>query len=414
MSQPDAAVATKPSTGIPYWIKVVAVFFLGWLFMYADRTILNPVMGNLQAEFGLSKADLGLINSVFFFAYAAMQIPSGMLGDKIGKKLILVPGFILFGVFTGISGLATTFAVFLIARALVGVGEGTYYGPQYALSSEAVPTKYRTLGTAIINSGQAFGTAIGLIAASIITLEWNMSWRTPFYFFLIPTIIVGFLIWWIVKEEPKKKAEDSAENAAPARKVKLSELFKNRNLVVTYITVFCSLYGFFMILTWLPFYLQTERGMQGSEVGFISSLVAWASIPGALVISRISDKLGKRKILALMLIPCAILSIVLTVYIQNYTVLILSLIFYGLTGKLALDPILVSIVADNAPKEGYGTAFSLFNFIGMCSSIIAPYITGYLADITGSMAAGFYLAALLLGVGFITMLFAKENKVPQA
>ncbi|QQE73476.1 MFS transporter [Brevibacillus composti] len=92
--------------------------------------------------------------------------------------------------------------------------------------------------------------------------------------------------------------------------------------------------------------------MQGSEIGFISSLVAWASIPGALIISRISDKLGKRKGLALLLIPCAIPSIVLTVYVQNYTVLILSLIFYGLTGKLALDPILVSIVADNAPKEG--------------------------------------------------------------
>lgn len=412
MSQ-SGTVSTQETKGIPYWIKVVAVFFLGWVFMYADRTILNPVMGNLQTEFDLSKADLGLINSVFFFAYAAMQIPSGMLGDKIGKKIILVPGIIMFGVFTGISGLATTFAFFLIARALVGIGEGTYYGPQYALSSEAIPTKYRTLGTAIINSGQAFGTAIGLIAASLITLEWNMSWRTPFYFFLIPTILVGLLIWWVVKEEPKKKAAPGTAGE-PVRKVKLSELFKNRNLVITYITVFCSLYGFFMILTWLPFYLQTERGMQGSEIGFISSLVAWASIPGALIISRISDKLGKRKGLALLLIPCAILSIVLTVYVQNYTVLILSLIFYGLTGKLALDPILVSIVADNAPKEGYGTAFSLFNFIGMCSSILAPYITGYLADMTGSMAAGFYLAAVLLGVGFIAMLFASDKKVAQA
>ena len=56
--------------------------------------------------------------------------------------------------------------------------------------------------------------------------------------------------------------------------------------------VFCSLFGFFVILTWLPYYLQNERGIAGSETGFISSLVAWISIPGALLFSSLSDKLG--------------------------------------------------------------------------------------------------------------------------
>ncbi|MGA9468456.1 MAG: MFS transporter, partial [Exiguobacterium marinum] len=142
---------------IPYWWKVVAVFFLGWMFMYADRTILNPVMPNLAQEFGLNNAQLGLINSVFFLTYAIAQIPSGSLGDKFGRKRILVPGFILFGLFTGITGFATTFLLFMIARAITGLGEGTYYGPQYALSSEAIPKQFLTIGTAIINSGMALG-----------------------------------------------------------------------------------------------------------------------------------------------------------------------------------------------------------------------------------------------------------------
>jgi MFS family permease len=58
--------------------------------MYADRTILSPVLGDIESEFGLSGAQLGLINSVFFLTYALMQIPSGALADRIGKKVVLV------------------------------------------------------------------------------------------------------------------------------------------------------------------------------------------------------------------------------------------------------------------------------------------------------------------------------------
>jgi len=63
---------------------------------------------------------------------------------------------------------------------------------------------------------------------------------------------------------------------------------KNRNLLLTFILCFCSLYGFFVVLTWLPQFLQVERGFEGTSVGFISSLVPWASIPGALIFARLS------------------------------------------------------------------------------------------------------------------------------
>lgn len=72
--------------GIPAWWVTVFLFWLGWIFMYADRTILNPVMGELEKEFGLSGTQLGILNSVFYFSYALLQVPAGILGDKIGKR----------------------------------------------------------------------------------------------------------------------------------------------------------------------------------------------------------------------------------------------------------------------------------------------------------------------------------------
>ena len=144
---------TSASKNQTNWKIAVLFFFLGWIFIYADRMILNPVQTLIRSEFQLTNAEVGLISSIFFLTYTFMQVPSGMLGDKFGKTKVIALGFAIFGLFTGITGIAGSFGVLLVARALMGIGQGFYYGPQYGLSSELIPTKYRTLGSAIINSG---------------------------------------------------------------------------------------------------------------------------------------------------------------------------------------------------------------------------------------------------------------------
>ena len=393
--------------GIPAWWVTIFLFWLGWIFMYADRTVLNPVMGELEKEFGLSGTQLGLMNSVFYFSYALLQVPAGILGDKIGKKKVLIPGFLLFGAFTAVTGWAKSWSTLLFARVVTGAGEGTYYGPQYGLSSEQIPKKYRSLGSAIINSGMAFGIALGLMASSWLVYDQGYSWRTPFFAMSIPTLLTGLAIWLFVKEK-KRQPVEAGGVAKP--KSKFTDLFKNRNLLLVYLMVFCSLFGFFVILTWLPYYLQSERGIAGSETGFITSLVAWISIPGALLFSSLSDRLGKRKPLILVLVPVAILSMLSIIWMANMTGLIVALCVYGLVGKLALDPVLVALVADSVDENNYSSAFGLFNFIGMSSSILAPVIAGAARDMTGSLASSFYVSAALLVVGLVGMLFLKEKK----
>ncbi|HEC2551162.1 TPA: MFS transporter [Raoultella ornithinolytica] len=393
--------------GIPAWWVTIFLFWLGWIFMYADRTVLNPVMGELEKEFGLSGTQLGLMNSVFYFSYALLQVPAGILGDKIGKKKVLIPGFLLFGAFTAVTGWAKSWSTLLFARVVTGAGEGTYYGPQYGLSSEQIPKKYRSLGSAIINSGMAFGIALGLMASSWLVYDQGYSWRTPFFVMSIPTLLTGLAIWLFVKEK-KRQPVEAGGVAKP--KSKFTDLFKNRNLLLVYLMVFCSLFGFFVILTWLPYYLQSERGIAGSETGFITSLVAWISIPGALLFSSLSDRLGKRKPLILVMVLVAILSMLSIIWMPNMTGVIVALCVYGLVGKLALDPVLVALVADSVDENSYSSAFGLFNFIGMSSSILAPVIAGAARDMTGSLASSFYVSAALLVVGLVGMLFLKEKK----
>ncbi|WP_373471429.1 MFS transporter [Carnobacterium alterfunditum] len=400
-----------------YWWKVVTLFTLGWALMYADRTILNPIMPQLALEFNLNNSQLGLINSVFFLTYAVTQIPFGVLGDKYGRKLVIAIGFILFGTMTLLSGLASGFGIFMIYRALTGAGQGTYYGPQYALSTESIPLRNRTFGNAIINSGMALGTSAGYILSSKLVLENGEHWSLPFFIMSIPTILIGILIFTLLKEKvtrPEDRKVSGTKEIVKEEKVKkvsIAQIFKNRNLVLTFIMCFCSLYGFFVVLTWLPQFLQVERGFEGTSVGFIASLVPWASIPGAILFARLSDRFKRTKIFVYTLVPIAMLSIFSIAFVTDRTLLIVALVLYGLTGKLALDPILVSFVAKNSPKGSLSTALSAYNFVGMSSSILAPYVTGWITDTVGSMQIGFYLSAGLLLVGMIFFSFTKENEV---
>lgn len=386
---------------------VIFLFFLGWVFMYADRNILSPVMGSIGEEWSLDKSQLGLMSTVFFAAYAAMQIPTGFLADKFGRVKVLVSGYLVFGLATYLSGTATTFLVFLMMRALTGLGEGTYYGSQYGISSTITPQKYRGLVSALINSGMAFGISLGFMASSYFTYTLNKGWQYPFYVFAIPTIIVAILIAVFVRDDTHKK-KAAAKAAGKTEKLDMKKLF-TKNHILVYVLIFCSLYGFFGMLTWLPYYLQTVRGVEASQTGIIASLVPWASIPGAILFGFLSDKIKNRKPLIISLALAGAICQFAIPYTENYSLLLVGLALYGLLGKLALDPVLISYLADITPPSMYSKVYGFFNFSGMLSSIFAPYITGFFADATGKLEFGFYLSGALLIFGAILFMFT-DNK----
>lgn len=395
---------------MPYWWKVVIAFTLGWMLINANKYFLNPILGEIGLDFDLNHAQLGMINSIFFFTYTFAQIPAGAFADKFGKKRLLVIGFLCYGIFTGVSGIMAGFTGFMVARALGGLSASTYYGPQFAMSGEAIPTKHKTLGSAIINSGSGVGIALGFIVSSTLVLDWGFSWRISFYIFGILTLIVGFIISYLVKDDRKEQAaKKEMEMELEKPKVSAFSLFKNRNLLVVFLVLFCSIYGFTVVVTWLPMYLETERGFSGSSVGLISALVPLVSIPSALIFSHYIDKLGKKKPFAFALIPLAAVALWAMVYFNSITLLIVSLVFYGVFGKLALDPMLIAAVSENADPEVYGVAYSTYNFVGMLSSVIAPWFTGLLSDLTGSMASGFYSAVVVLAIGLVLVMFLKET-----
>jgi MFS family permease len=299
---------------------------------------------------------------------------------------------------------------------LAGIGCGSFYGAAYSLTSQNIPQAKRSFSTAIVNSGSAIGSGFGLILSSLLVVQMQMPWQTMMY--ISVALIVCMLIAFALVIRGNKddvafieKAKLEEKKKAAPEKVKEDVSFKSLfapRMLFTYILYFATCYAYYMTVTWLPNFLGTERGFKGVAIGFSASLVAFASIPGALLFSRLADKYMNKKIqfiVVLELLAAAMLLI--TVQSTNQVFLLIALILYGFLGKLAVEPIIISWLGENAPKVGVGTTLGVFNFFGMMSSVIAPRLTGSISDMTGSKEMGFYISVVLLVVG--TLLFLSAN-----
>lgn len=162
-------MSEKNKSGIEYWKKIVVVMSLGWVAIWIYRTVLTPIYPEIQASLGnVSNAEIGAIASFYFFAYCSMQIPCGILVDKLGQKIMLMCGFTLFIIGTLSIAKATGLVMIYAGSLMAGAGCASFFSSAYSLSSANVPQARRALANAIINSGSAIGMGIGLIGSSVL------------------------------------------------------------------------------------------------------------------------------------------------------------------------------------------------------------------------------------------------------
>lgn len=395
-----------------YWKTIVVTFCLGWAVIWIYRSMLSPIYAEVQGTIGAqSNAAMGLIASCYFFGYTALQIPSGFLVDRFGQKRVLIPGFIVFAIGAFSVALAPNLTTIYIGSVCAGIGCGTYYGAAFSLTAKHVPPEKKGIATAIVNSGSALGMILGMTGSSFIVKTLNLPWQTMV--FVSAGLIVFLVIWFffaIRKPEPEKA------EAAVQETVKLTEagapstgnsLFSLK-MVSCYILYFSTCYAYYLIVTWLPKFLESERGITGGMIGIVVSMISVTAVPGGLFFARMSDKKRDKKALIIIgLEIAAFVLVALSMFMPNAVSLSTVLLLYGFLGKMAVDPVLISYVSDMADKKNMATSLGIFNFFGMSSSIIAPALTGVIIDSTGSGELGFYIGAFFLIAG--TALFLLFN-----
>lgn len=364
------------------WLAASLVFSLGWAVIYFDRMMFTPIMDSLAADYGLAASDIGFVFSLFFLGYTLLQIPGGILGDKIGVGRVIHLTFLGMAAISLMNGMFSSFIVFLILRFLAGAFEGLYYGPQFSLSSSTINLRYRVFATTIINSGMSVGIILGTtLPVALVASGFDYKWL--YAVVAAMSLSMGLLLKKFMPRAPEKAVKET--------------LFKpNKELLIIFFVSFCSLYCFFNILTWLQHYLAKEKFMDAETVAACMMLISGTSIFSALVFGRLIDKFNAIKKFTIGLIILAAASVVVLVNAPDSSTAVWAVAAYGAFGKMALDPILIIAVARANKDSSLSTTLSVFNFVGLVSSVIAPFTGGLILKYTGSLDWSFYLSALIL------------------
>lgn len=375
---------------------------LGWAVIYANRTCLYPLLAVIASQLDLNSAQAGLVTSIYFIFYVIMQIPAGIAGDRFGLKNVLLVMFLIsaFGLL-GLGLFGTSYLLLLVFTGLHGLGAGAYYPAAFGTILKTVEPARRGFSSAILGIGMALGLLTGLAVSGPI-YELTGSYRTPFVILSIPTFAV---IMYIFLKVPNIKGGDRIP-WADYKKVLL-----DKELIMINIATFMALYGFWVAISWGPSFLKLERGFSLGQAGFYTGLTALLAIPAAPVWGKLSDRFG-RKLVALLVLPLASVTLFLISYVRIPGMIIVLLLIFGMFSNSAFSPLMVSWTGDIVNKRypgSLGAAVGVFNGIGMCSAIVAPVISGYLRDLTGSFTPAMLAGSIIMMAGTLLILLVPQR-----
>ena len=368
---------------------------LGWAIIYADRTCLYPLLAIIADSLNISSAQAGLLTSIYFFFYVAMQIPAGVLGDRYGLKPVLIANYALAGI--GILGLGLFgsyyYALFVFA-ALHGLGAGAYYPAAFGTLLCQVEPSRRGYSAAVTGAGMAFGLFAGL-AMSGPVYSWFGSYQWPFLLLSIPTFAILPVFW--------RKLPECRGSAVSLKTYQA--ILADPELWRINIATFCALYGFWVAVAWGPTFLQAERGYSLGQAGLFTGLIAVAAVPAGILWGKLSDRLGRKRI-AIMVLPLGALTLYLLSIADSQAMLMAVLVGFGLFSNSAFTPVMVAWTGDIAGKRypGFtGAAVGIFNCLIMISAIVAPLVSGYLRDVTGSLASAIMVGSIVMLAGAVLL-----------
>jgi MFS family permease len=388
----------KPVT---FRFPLILTLALGWTMIYADRLGISPLLLIIEREFNLNNFQASLIISIYFIAYVLFTVPITIAATRYGFRRTLTVLFFLTAVSIGAAGfLGYTYFLLLFFIALHGLGAGGYYPTAYTVSNTVVPKEKSGFFSSLINSGMAFGSILGLTIGGPILLIFPDNWHAVLLVLSFFSLLVAGLLFKYVPDVRLQKPLSGAEIL-----VQFKAVFKYRDLVFLCASQFCSIYGYWVILSWAPSFLQT-RGENVISSGATAAVFSVVAIVPSILIGRHTDKIGRKRV-SLLIFPLAAVSILFMGYSANIYEFLGGIVLYGIIGKLTFDPISLGWITDIIPAELIGASLAFLNVTAMTGSILAPAITGALADESGSLAYGFYFGAAIVLVG--TLFVALTN-----
>jgi MFS family permease len=380
---------------------------------YIDRVNVSTAAIEFSKDFHLSNTQVGLVFSAFAYPYLIFQVIGGWVGDRFGPRRTLTICSLVWAGATVLSGLSTGLVSLVVARVLLGLGEGATFPTATRAMSNWTAANRRGFAQGITHAFSRVGNAI---TPPIVT--WLMvafSWRGSFIVLGLLSMVWAIVWGWYFRDNPRDHAKITSTELdilpayagvkeTPA--VPWMPLIK-RMLPVT-LVYFCYGWTLWLFLTWIPQYFLHNYHMNLKNSAVFASGVFFAGVLGDSLGGRITDWLltrtgSRTKARSYMVVVCnvgALASLLPILFVHDSTIAAICLSLGFFFAELTIGP-MWAIPMDIAPKYS-GTASGFMNMGSALAAILSPVVGGWIIDVTGNWDWPFIgsMGLMLAGAGF--------------
>ncbi len=397
---------------------VLALLFLGGMINYLDRSAIGVAAPFLSKQLSLTPSELGWVFSVFFFGYAAFCFVGGYAADRIGARNVFAIAAVVWSVFCGLTAFVFSYASLLIVRLIFGAGEGPYGSATNKMISNWFPRRQQGSAVGWANAGTPLGGAIAGPIVGFIALAYG--WRVSFVVIALVGLCWAIVWMLLVTERPEQDADVSAgertgtatgpEVLSTGPRASLRRLLIRPGVLATAFAFFGYAYILYFFLSWFPSYLTMQQHLSISSMSFVGAipwLLGFIGLAGGGVVSDAIFRFTGNAVLARKLVlvgglliaaVCVALAGEVTGVLAAVTLMAVSVFFMYLTGHTYF-----TLILDTVEQDRVGGVSGFVHLIANLAGIIAPAVTGYMVQASGSFAGAFALAGAIAVLGALSV-----------
>jgi ACS family D-galactonate transporter-like MFS transporter len=405
--------------------SIAFLLAFGVIVNFFDRINLAVSQQALHDSFGLTLISFGYLSSAFSWSYAAMQVPVGILLDRLGVRYVGRISAFLWSMASFCAALSPGLAWLFGARLLLGVAEAPTFPANAKAIGQWFPERERSLAVSITDTAAKLASGIGVPLIGILLLHFG--WRWSFAATGLASFFYFFIFYLVYREPAQEKPAASSqtaksENPPATERVALRYLLRQRQVYGLAIGWGAYNYTFYLLLTWLPSYLSATLHVDLLHSALYTS-VPWmfAAVTDFVVGGWLVDFLIQRGWNATRVRQTVLLtgtSLGLGIWGAGHATTPVSALLWislALGGLAAAAPVAWTVPSLIAPRGAVGTVGSLANFCGQLAAISAPIATGYIVSATRSFAAAFAIATavLLIGIASYGLLLGRIERIAE-
>ncbi len=405
---------------------MVGLSFLAVAICYIDRVNISVAIIPMAEELGWDLQTRGIVLSSFFMGYLLLQIVGGRLADRFGGKIVLGAGVLLWSLFTILTPPAAFIGlgILLLVRIGMGMGEAVTFPAFYSLYGRWIPAGERARAVAFTNSGVPLGTVIGLVVTPIIADRLGWEW----VFYLFGALGAFWYLAWhrqvtaspemdpLISQEELQSIQADRAGAQSVDSLRWWEFLRHAPVWAIIVAHFCNNWSLYVLLSWLPAFVNEGLGVDFSAVGWVTMIPHLASFIFLNFAGNLADRLiargmdvGRvRKLMQTIGFGGIAGSLMVVGEVDSVWMAITIMVIGTSLGAFVTGGFSVNHM-DIAPRHA-GTLMGITNTAGTIPGIIGVYLSGMILQATGSWALVFQVSAGVTIFGLIFFLLFASGK----